>query len=178
MKKYFFTLLFLVAGLHLAAAQETIFEDLLFQLPDVIFTKIETAKDYESSYELKIKQPLDHFDSSKGFFYQRAFLSHKGDDRPTVIITQGYDRSENRIGELADFLKANQIDVEHRYFGESMPDSLNYNYLNLKQATADLHHIRNRSLGGGDTEDNLVVLCRNCHRLVHDGIINITKGKP
>ena len=32
--------------------------------------------------------------------------------------------------------------MEHRYFGESMPDSLNYNYLNLKQATADLHHIR------------------------------------
>ena len=142
MKNYFFTLLFLAAGFHMAVAQTEVFEDQLFQLPDVIFTKIETAKDYESSFELKIKQPLDHSDASKGFFYQRAFLSHKGADRPTVIITQGYSRTENKIGELSEFLGANQIDVEHRYFGESMPDSLNYNYLNLKQATADLHHIR------------------------------------
>lgn len=142
MKKYFFTLLFLAAVLHVAVAQTEIFEDQLYELPDVIFTKIETAKDYESSYELKIKQPLDHEDSSKGYFYQRAFLSHKGYDRPTVIITQGYSRTENKIGELAEFIGANQIDVEHRYFGESMPDSLDYNYLNLKQATADLHHIR------------------------------------
>jgi hypothetical protein len=69
-------------------------------------------------------------------------LSHKGDDRPTVIVTQGYSRTANRIGELAEFIGGNQIDVEHRFFGESMPDSLDYNYLNLKQATADLHHIR------------------------------------
>jgi len=142
MKNYFITLLFLIAGLHLTLAQDAVFEDRLFELPDVIFTKIETAKDYESSYELKIKQPVDHEDSSKGYFYQRAFLSHKGYDRPTVIITQGYTRAQNRIGELADYIDANQIDVEHRYFGESMPDSLDYNYLNLKQATADLHHIR------------------------------------
>ena len=142
MKKYIFTLLFLVAGMNLAIAQETTFEDKLYQLPDVIFTEIETAKDYEASYELKIKQPLDHDDPAKGYFYQRAFLSHKGHDRPTVIITQGYTRTGNYIGELADFLEANQIDVEHRFFGESMPDSLDYKYLNLKQATADLHHIR------------------------------------
>ena len=142
MKKHIFTLLFLITSFNLTLAQEVVFEDQLFNLPDVIFTKIETAKDYESSYELKIKQPLDHSDASKGYFYQRAFLSHKGDDRPTVIVTQGYTRTANKIGELAEFIGANQIDVEHRFFGESMPDSLDYNYLNLKQATADLHHIR------------------------------------
>ena len=38
-------------------------------------------------------------------------------------------------------MEANQIQVEHRYFGESMPDSLDYEYLNLAQATADLHAI-------------------------------------
>jgi len=36
---------------------------------------------------------------------------------------------------------ANQIEIEHRYFGESVPDSINYKYLNLEQTTADLHHI-------------------------------------
>jgi len=142
MNKYFFALLLLLTGYHFSYAQTENYNDLLFELPDVIFTEIETANGYESSYELKIKQPLDHFDASKGFFYQRAFLSHKGLDHPTVIITQGYSRNRNRISELTDFLDANQIDVEHRFFGESMPDSLDYSYLNLKQATADLHHIR------------------------------------
>ena len=142
MKKYFFTILLFFIGLHFSNAQVENLDTLLFELPDVIFTKIESTEGYEASYELKIKQPLDHFDSSKGFFYQRVFLSHKGFDRPTVIITEGYSRKQNIIYELTDFLSANQIDVEHRFFGESIPDSLNYEYLNLKQATADLNHIK------------------------------------
>lgn len=62
-------------------------------------------------------------------------------DAPTIIITEGYDNPSNRIYELTDMLNANQVKVEHRYFGESMPDSLDYTYLNLKNATADLHRI-------------------------------------
>ena len=38
----------------------------LFELPDVIFTKIDAPKGYESAYKLMIKQPLDHGDISKG----------------------------------------------------------------------------------------------------------------
>jgi hypothetical protein len=142
MKKYFYALLLMFLGLHISNAQAGKLNDLLFELPDVIFTQIESAEGYKASYELKIKQPLDHSDASRGFFYQRAFLSHKDFLAPIVIITQGYSRDKNSIGELSKFLGANQIDVEHRFFGESLPDSLNYKYLNLKQATADLHHIR------------------------------------
>jgi len=142
MKKYLLILFFAFVSLPIARAQKSPYEAMLYELPDVIFTEIEPAEGYLASYELRIKQPLDHDDVTKGYFYQRAFLSHKGLNRPTVIITQGYSRKENSIGELATFLNANQIDVEHRYFGESMPDSLDYKYLNLKQATADLHHIR------------------------------------
>lgn len=43
---------------------------------------------------------------------------------------------------------------------------------------ADLHHIRNRSLGGDDSVSNCVVLCRECHRLVHDGKIKSETKKP
>ena len=142
MKKILVLFLFMFAGLPFVNAQQQAYEDLLYELPDLIFTPIETPDGYQAAYELKIKQPLDHWDAAKGYFYQRAFLSHKGFDRPSVIITQGYDSSVNRIAELSSFLDANQIDVEHRYFGASLPDSLDYKYLNLKQATADLHHIR------------------------------------
>ena len=33
------------------------------------------------------------------------------------------------------------------------------------------HHIKSKGSGGNDTENNLIELCSNCHRLVHDGII-------
>jgi hypothetical protein len=122
-------------------AQTNKIDSLLFELPDVIFTKIETAKGFIATYELRIKQPLDHSDVSKGHFYQRAFLSHKSFERPTTMITEGYNRPKNQINELTELIKGNQILIEHRYFGESMPDSLDYNYLNLKQVTGDLHHI-------------------------------------
>jgi hypothetical protein len=122
-------------------AQTTRLEDLLFELPDVIFTKIETTKNFNASYELKIRQPIDHSDSSKGHFYQRAFLSHTSFDQPMIMITEGYSRSQNRESELTELLHGNQILIEHRYFGKSLPDSLDYNYLTLKQVTGDLHHI-------------------------------------
>jgi hypothetical protein len=116
-------------------------EKSLFDLCDLRFEKIETAEGFEASYKLMVKQDIDHTDKSKGHFYQKVYLNHKAFDAPTVQITEGYNRNSNRIYELSDFVGANQVTVEHRFFGESMPDSLIYDYLNFAQATADLHHI-------------------------------------
>ncbi|MEO0723345.1 MAG: S28 family serine protease [Bacteroidota bacterium] len=126
-----------------AQAQTTALEQALFGLPDVIFKAIDAPDGYAAAYELHIKQPIDHNNPDKGHFYQRAFLSHRGFNRPTVICTEGYTRSRNRVYELTNLIAGNQIDVEHRYFGSSMPaeKDLDYQYLNLEQATADLHHI-------------------------------------
>ena len=140
-KKFLSIFLFIVLGTMTSAQAQTL-ENLLFELPDLIFKKTTTTTALETVYQLKVKQPIDHTNPSKGFFYQKVYLTHKGFDRPTVIITEGYDRDQNRIYELTELLNANQLDVEHRFFGESMPEPLDYQYLNLKQATADLHHIR------------------------------------
>ena len=125
-------------------AQMTVSSDIetrLFDLPDVRFTKIDTPEGFEAAYELRIKQPVDHKNPAVGHFYQRVFLTHKGFDRPTVMATEGYNRGKNRMYELTQYLDANQLDIEHRYFGESVPEKLDYKYLTLEQATADLHHI-------------------------------------
>ncbi len=114
----------------------------LFELPDVVFNKIDTPEGYEAAYELKIKQPMDHGNPDAGYFYQRVWLSHKGYNNPTTIITNGYSRGSNNINEIVELLDANQLNVEHRYFGESMPDSLDYQYLNFEQVAQDYHHIR------------------------------------
>jgi len=137
--KIFFVLIGLLLSFHTYSQSEL--ENLLFELPNVIFKKIATPDGYESAYELKIRQPIDHKDKSKGHFYQRAFLSHKAMDAPTAMITNGYGRPTNRVTEVARLIEANQINIEHRYFLESSPDSLDYDYLNFEQVAADLHHI-------------------------------------
>ena len=121
----------------------------LYELPDVIFTKIKKNGDYPGEvYELRIRQPIDHEDESKGYFYQRAFLTHVDFEAPMVICTEGYMRPANRMYELTLALEANQVDVEHRYFGASKPHHAEpetkeyWKYLTLEQQTADLHHIR------------------------------------
>lgn len=134
-------LLFFLVVFHYGNIESQNLEDLLYELPDVIFKEIQSVEGYERAYELQIKQPIDHSKPSNGYFYQKAFLSHKGFDRPTIIVTEGYDRKHNSIYEITKLLDANQIDVEHRYFGDSKPDSLDYDYLNLKQVSADLHQI-------------------------------------
>jgi 5-methylcytosine-specific restriction endonuclease McrA len=40
------------------------------------------------------------------------------------------------------------------------------------EATCDSHHIIAKASGGLNTLENSVVLCPNCHRLVHAGIVS------
>lgn len=41
------------------------------------------------------------------------------------------------------------------------------------KANCDLHRIIPGNKGGKYTEDNIIVLCPNCHRLVHRGLLKI-----
>lgn len=46
-----------------------------------------------------------------------------------------------------------------------------------KHTKLEVHHIKYRSQGGNDNENNLITLCEDCHRDIHDGKIVLTK-KP
>ena len=46
-----------------------------------------------------------------------------------------------------------------------------------KNCRLEVHHIIFRSNGGTDDEENLITLCEDCHKKVHDGIITLDK-KP
>ena len=134
-----FFLFFFFLGSTLAQSE---IELRLFDLEGVAFQQLESPNGFESAWELKIKQPLDHDNPEKGHFYQRVFLSHRGFEAPTVLVTEGYQRPSNVPYELTNLLKGNQIQVEHRFFGASLPDSIDYTYLNARQFTGDLHRIR------------------------------------
>lgn len=59
----------------------------------------------------------------------------------------------------------------------------NCEYCGKKNCYTNTHHIKSKGSGGDDTEDNLIELCSNCHREVHDGLISkqellkIVKGR-
>ncbi len=139
MRILFITLL--LACSFLTQAQEDI-SKYLYDLPDIQFEKIDPIDDGYSSYLLMIKQPIDHNDLTKGHFQQKVYLNHLGLNQINVMATEGYAANRNRMYEATNLLSGNQINVEHRYFGKSVPKNADWKYLTLEQATADLHKIR------------------------------------
>ena len=76
---------------------------------------------------------------------QEQVVCHVGFDRPTILVTEGYYAhyalSPGYQDELSRLFNANVITVEYRYFGESMPDPCNWDYLTVENSLADLHRI-------------------------------------
>jgi hypothetical protein len=100
---------------------------------------IQADSTFSEAYEFMFEQPVDHNNPDGPKFKQKIFLSYKNEDAPVVFITEGYSAGRNYKSELASILDANQIIVEHRYFGKSVPEGKDWQYLNIKQA-ADDHH--------------------------------------
>jgi hypothetical protein len=96
---------------------------------------------FQSKYEIKLIQPLDHENPEDGFFQQRMFLSHAGFNRPMVLVTEGYAAGKNYVRELAEILNANELQVEYRYFGESKPARADWNFLTCRHSSFDYHRI-------------------------------------
>jgi len=97
---------------------------------------------FDATYELWFKQPLDPNNPDAGYFPQKVIYSHKGFDRPMVVVLEGYMLYGIGPSELCTLLDANQITIEHRFFDKSRPkDSISWRYLNIANAAADQHAI-------------------------------------
>ena len=107
--------------------------------------KLETTDFFTEKFKVMVEQALDHEHPEKGTFLQRVIICNKGIDRPVVFITEGYNggyaENPRYINELSPILEANQICMDHRYFGESTPEPLNWKYLTVKNAAADHHTV-------------------------------------
>lgn len=114
-------------------------EESLRQIPNATIQQIEGDTTYSSYFELYFTQPLDHENPDAGTFQQRVLLGNHDVDKPMVVEIQGYNIWTEKAGELSKLLKANQLTIEHRYFKNSMPDSLDWKYLNITQTAADQH---------------------------------------
>ena len=131
-------MIFLLVGCSLG--KEKNLELFLREIPGSIIEKIENGDSLHETYKVLIRQRIDHFGDDTTTFLQKIYLSHVDFSKPVVIVTEGYSANRNYLSEPAKLLQANQIIVEHRYFGESVPDSLDWENLNIRQAAED-HHV-------------------------------------
>jgi len=116
------------------------------KLPGVISVeKMDANPFFTEAVIIMVKQPLDHLHPELGTFPQRVILSNLGFDRPVVFITEGYGgdygATPKYLNELCPLLHSNQLFVEHRFFGKSVPDSIDWKFLTVENAAADHHHI-------------------------------------
>jgi hypothetical protein len=117
-------------------------EERLALLPGATVSEIEPPANFTRAFEITLPQPLDHINQSGQQFNQSIFISHRDESAPTVFITWGYMCSINRIFPITELLGANQILMNHRYYGDASPSPITWDQLNIEQAAADCHRVR------------------------------------
>jgi len=122
----------------------------LMKVPGVsdVTMHVSTKDSTIRGYYFFVNQPVDHKNPAKGTFAQRCYLQLSGYDKPVVLETEGYNMPGNidsvEVGDLTEYLQANYLLVEYRYFGKSLPEDFydtNFTYLYSDQAAADLHAV-------------------------------------
>lgn len=104
--------------------------------------ELATEDHFVRLFEIDFEQPVDHNNVDGPKFSQKLFLGHVDEHAPLVFETEGYGRRTHRTRELAPMLTSNQLAVEHRYFGTSVPSSGGtFEFLNIWQAANDHHRI-------------------------------------
>ena len=143
----FMLFLFLLLFPLLSNAAQGDLKNKLEALPGASGVEPLKSTQYSEKYTMMFEHPLDYKDPQAGKFLQRVIVSHAGYDRPTVIVTEGYwadyATRENYVEELSNLLKTNVVFVEYRYFGKSMPNPCNWDYLTVENSLNDLHQVRN-----------------------------------
>ena len=101
------------------------------------------AQETAPYYSFYFEQPIDHYNLQLGTYRQYCLLKYKGMENNVVVYTNGYNL-EKRDVDLAQQLNANQLNIEHRYFGNSLPEpfeNVSLTYLNADQAAHDIHNV-------------------------------------
>lgn len=135
---------FVLFFLTVTQAAESRLYGFLKSIDGAVVTKVDSSS-YSEFYVLMLPQKVDHADPSSPVFLQRIFIGHKGYENPTILVTEGYG-AEYVNGYSTDeptlILNANQVYVEHRYFGASVPENTDWKFLTAWQDASDYHYIR------------------------------------
>ncbi len=96
-------------------------------------------------YLVRVEQPVNHKKKNSPAFTQRVYVGFKGRTKPVVFVTEGYvgayAANPKYLHELCTYLDANLVLVEHRFFGQSVPDPANMKYHTIEQSADDHHQV-------------------------------------
>lgn len=113
----------------------------LKSIPEITVEEITPQNGFARQFEVYLTQPLDHNNPSGTTFQQRIFISHVNESKPVVFMTSGYSSSPVKFVELSSVLQSNQVYAAHRFMVGARPSALEWQYLNIKQASADFHNV-------------------------------------
>lgn len=146
MKTYLSLAFMLIATVASAQNDSTAFMKKLCMLDGISEVKhLETTR-FKEKYVMKIKQNVDGDTPEKGTFGERVIVGYRGEDRPTVLVTEGYFADyglrKDYEEELSAMFDANVVLCEYRYFAESVPQPTNWDYMTVDNSLRDYHHTR------------------------------------
>lgn len=147
MKKIIFSIAFVLAANSLSAQiDSTAFMKKLCSLSEISEVTPTPSTTFKEKYVMKMEQQVDWKSKDKGTFGERIIIGLKGEDKPTVLVTEGYYADYGLRGnyeeELCRMFDANVVLCEYRYFAESVPQPTNWDYLTVDNSLADYHHVR------------------------------------
>jgi len=132
-----------------------LFEEQLKTLDNVISVeRVNGDSDFKATFKVYFNSLLEPGNiTNEETFVQKALVGFSGYDKPNTLIPSGYslgnDLYPNSRNEIAYWLEGNLIEIEHRYFGESIPtgrqrsdgnyDGSYWQYLTTKNAAEDVH---------------------------------------
>jgi hypothetical protein len=181
-----------------AGAQTTNTESELYQrikaLPGVVAVRATPSRGaFQESFTITFDQALDHQNPAGPKFHQKVFLSHAGYDKPVLLETEGYAARGNNGGELQSMLAGNLVTVEHRFFGDSMPSPVQWEFLTVKNAADDMHAVvaalktvyRGKWVSSGDSKGGQTALFYKCYypddvdaTVAYVAPVNVTQEDP
>lgn len=118
------------------------------------FECLSSGKSTELKYSLLFEMPLDWNDPDAGTFPLRATFTFVDGEASNTFCCDGYflydmdlQSSDTYRYSFADRYRTNYIQVEHRFYGKSVPDGLSvdsldyWEYLTDENASEDFHYI-------------------------------------
>jgi hypothetical protein len=93
-------------------------------------------------FRLLFELPADHARPDGERFQLRVNLLHRSVTAPMVLASSGYGLGDFPAqSEPTALLAANQLTLEHRFFGNSRPASNDWTLLSIRQAADDFHRV-------------------------------------
>ena len=156
-KKFIAVLLFIAVCAGLSEAAD--FRDELLRLDGIVSVDVITQSPdqsgdvaFKEKYIAWFEHPIDWNNTGGIKFLQRVEIGYQGLDNVNVVNVSGYELTAEKFPiddrvELAKMYNANFINIEYRYYGDSMPAGLSddvpamWEHLTNKNAANDFHNI-------------------------------------